>query len=301
MGALISSAPKQTQTITFKDLASELAKANYAIALTGAGISAESGIPTFRNPSDGIWERYDPVTYATIWGFWRNPEKIWELLVDVMQEMDPLPNDSHYAMAALERLGVLKSIITQNVDNLHQEAGSKCVVEYHGNLMKSLARVFFVASTISFIATERAIRGLPRYDNQAKCTSCGKTMDLSKELLRDPHFTASLPPMCLCGYPMKPTAVLFGERVPRCVCTRAAKEVQKCDLLLVVGTSASVSPASNLPRIAMKNGAQVIEINITETALTNRVSDKIIRESSSGLLQTVQLLDAKNEDAIQIA
>lgn len=248
---------KETEVISFEQLADELRTADYVVALTGAGVSAESGIPTFRDPGDGLWERYDPSTYATIWGFWRHPEKIWELLRDFCRENDPEPNDSHRALYFLETMGKMKAIVTQNVDNLHQDAGSTNVIEYHGNLMK------------------------------ASCYRCGAQMELSKALLENTQFTRDLPPVCSCGGVYKPNAVLFGEAIPYEARKAAQREVDRCDLLLIVGTSASVSPASSLPSRAAAGGARVIEVNIESTGLTNRLSDKIVYGRASGLMKTV--------------
>jgi len=231
--------------------------------LTGAGVSAESGIPTFRDPGDGLWRRYDPMTYATIWGYKKAPHKIWELLRDFLQEQDPQPNRSHAALAKLEALGKLQAIITQNVDNLHQDAGSKKVIEFHGNLM------------------------------EAVCFTCGRSFPLSKDMMTDPKFTACLPPKCECGGNMKPGAVLFGEGIPSDAYTRAFQEAKKCDLLLVVGTSASVSPASSIPYTAMTSGAKVIEVNLEKTGLTNRITDKFIYGKSSKLVTTVDIVEER--------
>ncbi|KAL8440339.1 hypothetical protein Efla_000227 [Eimeria flavescens] len=229
---------KRTEEISAERLAEELRSAKYVVALTGAGVSAESGIPTFRDP-------YDPAVYATIWGFWRNPGNIWRLLHEFLNEQEPEPNRAHVALARLEALGFLKSIITQNVDNLHQEAGSRTVIEYHGNLMN------------------------------ASCYRCGAKMQLTKQIARDPSFKKKLPPKCTCGGYFKPDAVLFGEGIPSAAIRAANKEADLCDLMLVVGTSATVHPACDIPYRAMRKGAKVIEVNIQRTGLTGRISDMI--------------------------
>lgn len=252
---------KDTQRISFDELAKDISQAKYVVVLTGAGVSAESGIPTFRDPGDGLWEKYDPSVYATIWGFWRHPEKIWELLRDFLSQYDPLPNNSHLAIARLEQLGYVKAVITQNVDNLHQDAGSRNVVEFHGSLMK------------------------------ASCYRCGAKVELTKEIMKDQYFTSALPPKCSCGGVFKPDAILIGERIPSENCRKANAEAKKCDLMLVVGTSASIHPANDLPYTAMANGAKVIEVNLEPTGLTNRISDKIVIGKSSGLKRTVTLLE----------
>eukprot|EP00922_Rhytidocystis_sp_ex-Travisia-forbesii_P027319 GHVS01040040.1.p1 GENE.GHVS01040040.1~~GHVS01040040.1.p1 ORF type:complete len:265 (+),score=10.37 GHVS01040040.1:321-1115(+) len=253
---------KTTEAISFEDLADILHQSNLAVALTGAGVSAESGIPTFRDPHDGLWQKYDPSVYATIWGFWRHPEKIWELIRDFLLVHDPQPNAGHVALARLEQLGCLQAIITQNVDNLHQDAGSTKVVEFHGNLLT------------------------------ARCYKCGATYPVNKELIKSSDFAKSLPPKCtLCGGNVKPDCILFGESIPSTALREASQLVKNCDVLLVIGTSATVSPASELPYTAMNHGATVIEINMESTGLTNRISDKIIFGKSSELEKTVRHLE----------
>lgn len=252
---------KRTEHISIERLADELRAARYVVALTGAGVSAESGIPTFRDPSDGLWTRYDPAVYATIWGFWRNPSKIWLLLHEFLNENEPVPNRAHLALARLEALGIVRAVVTQNVDNLHQDAGSIRVIEYHGNLMN------------------------------ASCYRCGAKMQLTKQMARNPSFKKKLPPKCGCGGYFKPDAVLFGEGIPSQAVSEANKEADACDLMLVVGTSATVHPASDIPYRAMRKGAKVIEVNLEETGLTNRISDMIYIGRASDLMQTLQLLE----------
>eukprot|EP00922_Rhytidocystis_sp_ex-Travisia-forbesii_P027324 GHVS01040046.1.p1 GENE.GHVS01040046.1~~GHVS01040046.1.p1 ORF type:complete len:265 (+),score=6.75 GHVS01040046.1:406-1200(+) len=253
---------KKTEEMSFEELSVILRESKSVVALTGAGVSAESGIPTFRDPHDGLWQKYDPSVYATIWGFWRHPEKIWELIRDFLLVYDPQPNPGHIALARLEQLGYLQAIITQNVDNLHQDAGSKRVVEFHGNLLT------------------------------ARCYKCSAVYPVSKEIIKNPDFAKSLPPKCaICRGNVKPDCVLFGESIPSAALKEAKEIVKRCDVLLVIGTSATVSPASDLPYAAMNHGATVVEINVESTGLTNRISDKIIFGKSSGLEKTVRRLD----------
>eukprot|EP01068_Selenidium_serpulae_P018319 Selendium_serpulae@DN6449_c1_g1_i7.p1 len=209
--------PVKTQPLTFEQLAQKIHDSEYCVALTGAGVSAESKIPTFRNPGDGLWNKYDLKMYATSSGNCRYPDKIWELLKDVVTTLDPQPNPSHTAMAKLEEANFLKKIITQNVDNLHQHAGSKRVIEFHGNLMN------------------------------ATCKLCGAKIALTRELLVGMS-VKQLVKCQKCGGVMKPDVVLFGDSLPQKAVDRSAEAAQKCDLLLVVGTSATVSPASEIPR-----------------------------------------------------
>jgi NAD-dependent deacetylase len=207
------------------------------VALTGAGISVESGIPDFRS-ADGLWARFDPMEYAYIRAFRHNPVKVWKML----QEMDATiikarPNPAHRALAELEARGYLAGIITQNVDNLHQAAGSRRVVEYHGNALRFI------------------------------CDSCKgqhprETLDFSRT-----------PLYCLCGGLIRPDVVFFGEAIPPAAQQEAEELAQRCDLMLIIGTSGEVAPASYLPHIAKEWGALIVENNLEHTSLTRTVTD----------------------------
>ena len=258
MGQLLSSLSprKETREGSVADVAAVLARAQRVCVLTGAGISKESGIPTFRDPSDGIWARYDPMVYATIWGFDRSPEKIWELLRDFLAENVPRPNPGHASLAELAAL-VETTVVTQNVDNLHQDAGSVGVIEFHGSLMEAACR---------------------------KCRAPGGPV--AALLARG----GPLPPRCAaCAGPLKPSAVLFGERIPEDAAQLAYAAATACDVFLVVGTSANVQPAANLPRMALAAGATVIEVNTEATALTGRTSDILLRGKAGVVLPQVIL------------
>lgn len=246
--------PRKTIEISERELALKIFQSKYCIVLTGAGASAESNVPTFRDPSEGIWRKHSITECGTIWGFKRHPEKLWWLLSDCVRDINPVPNPTHYAIAELERLGKVKRVITQNVDNLHQDAGSRNVIEYHGNLM------------------------------QAECMKCGKLYPMSKELVISEEFRSQIPPHCKnCGGILKPTVILFGEWIPGVAATEAADEARKCDLFLVVGTSANIAPCSGLPYSSQRHGAVVVEVNVEHTSLTNRVSDFILLGKSSRL------------------
>jgi NAD-dependent deacetylase len=215
-----------------------LARSKKAVALTGAGISVESGIPPFRGKG-GLWEKFDPMTYAHIDAFEKNPARVWEVLFLHMQQvlMNAQPNDGHRGLSALERNGLLQTVITQNVDGLHQKAGSRDVIEFHGTF-----------------AVQR-------------CTLCRRTCD-SESLPTD-----TLPPRCSCGGIWRPDVVMFGELIPYDSLQRSQALAASCDVMLVIGTSATVEPAASLPFIAKHNGAHVIEINPEQTPLTHRISD----------------------------
>ena len=225
---------------TPEKLAAILRQHRRLVALTGAGISVESGIPDFRSEG-GLWERFDPMEYAHIRAFRNNPAKVWELL----KEMDATllrarPNPAHLALAELEAKGLLLGIITQNVVNLHQAAGSKRVVEYHGNAFR------FVCDT-------------------CKGRHPRETLDFSRT-----------PLYCLCGGLIRPDVVFFGEPIPTRAQEEAEELARECDALLVIGTSGEVAPASYLPFTAKEWGATIIENNLTPTRLTRTRTDHFL-------------------------
>jgi NAD-dependent deacetylase len=243
------------KTGTPAELAEILKSSHKAVALTGAGISVESGIPSFRG-AHGLWTRYNPMEYAHIEAFITNPGKVWKLLRELEEIIARArPNPAHYALAALEKMGRLKAVITQNVDNLHQEAGSRHVIEFHGN-----ARRFV-------------------------CLRCGRSFD-PKSL----DFT-QLPLYCPCEGLIKPDIVFFGEEIPRDANKAAFELADACDLMLVIGTSAAVMPANYLPYAAKNHGAHIVEINLETTDLTRRLTDFYFDESASLVLsEAVNLL-----------
>lgn len=195
------------------------------IALTGAGISVGSGIPPFRG-TGGLWEKYDPEEYATITAFRINPGKVWQMLKEFKEVIEQArPNAAHLALARLEQLGFLRSVITQNVDGLHQEAGNSRVIEFHGN------------------------------NRVVTCLQCG-TRYPSRKLVLD-----TLPPYCSCGGVLKPEMVFFGEPIPSEALSRAYEEASSCRVVLVIGTSAQVQPAASIPFMARRAGAKIIEVN----------------------------------------
>ena len=225
------------KTITPQDLAALLKKSRKAVAITGAGISVESGIPDFRSKG-GLWERFDPLEYATIRAFKKNPAKVWGML----KEMDRIlvqarPNPAHYALAEMEKRGMLQGVITQNVDNLHQAAGSRNVVEYHGNAHR------FV------------------------CLNCQGVW--AREAL---DFDQT-PLYCHCGGLIKPDVVFFGEAIPEAAMRKANALVLSGDLVLIIGSSMEVAPINLLPQVAKENGAIIVESNTEHTRLTDFLTD----------------------------
>ncbi len=229
--------------------------ARYLTALTGAGVSAESGIPTFRG-KDGLWNKYRPEELATPEAFARDPELVWKWYAWRMDLVfKAKPNAAHKAFAELERMGVLKVLITQNVDDLHERGGSKNVLHLHGEL--------------------RVVR----------CTGCGREFRVGE--------APKVPPLprCECGSLLRPGVVWFGELLPRDVLQRAFEEVSRSDVMIVAGTSAVVQPAASLPLIVKRKGGAVIEINPDETPLSN-IADVVLRmkagEAMSRLLEEVR-------------
>ncbi len=216
-----------------------------AAALTGAGVSVESGIPDFRSPG-GIWERFDPMEYATIDAFRRDPVKVWAFL----HELDALlrgarPNPAHEALGELERRGRLAGVATQNVDALHQAGGSRRVIELHGT------------------------------GDRLVCPRCGARYPTARARAGE----LDDPPRCedvMCGAVLKPDVTLFGEMLPPGAFEAALDLVTRAPVLLVVGTSASVSPVSSLPDAARRAGSYVVEMNIAPTELTGTVADRSI-------------------------
>jgi NAD-dependent deacetylase len=235
-----------------KKAAGDLTPAKCGIALTGAGISVESGIPPFRGKG-GVWEKIDPMEYAHIDAFMSDPAKVWDVLIRGMKDVvdQALPNNAHKGLARLEELGIIKTIITQNVDGLHQAAGSTDVIEFHGNFAWQ------------------------------SCLDCGR---------RCPTRTVEmdrLPPRCTCGGILRPECVFFGEQIPPRHLDRSQLLALQCDVMLVIGTSATVQPAATIPIISKHSGARVIEINTEPTPLTHSVSDYLIAGRAGEMMRRV--------------
>ncbi len=245
-----------------KKAAHIICQSKQTLALTGAGISVESGIPDFRSPG-GLWERFDPIEYGTIEAFRAEPEKVWLMLQEVSVLLDRArPNPAHTGLGQLEKMGVLHCIITQNIDNLHQEGGATNVIEYHGN-----------PKTLS-------------------CLWCSQRYS-ADELKGDG------PPKCSCGKILKPDVVFFGEPIPIKALQESHELASSCEALLVLGTSAEVTPANTIPRMAKIAGATIIEINVTPTVLTNYVTDIFLQGKASEvvteLVQEVESMMAQHE------
>jgi NAD-dependent deacetylase len=203
------------------------------VALTGSGISAESGVPTFRDAQTGLWAKYDPQRLATPGAFARDPELVWRWYAwrrDLVEGAGP--NAGHAALVRLERSVPSFSLVTQNVDGLHGEAGSENVLELHGNIRRS------------------------------RCSA--------ENLTVEPEETDHVPPLCPnCGAPLRPDVVWFGEALPAAEARAASEAARSCDLFLSVGTSGLVYPAASLPYEALEVGATVVEVNPEPTPLAS--------------------------------
>jgi NAD-dependent deacetylase len=266
--------------------AADLVKAEYAVALTGAGISTESGIHDFRGP-DGIWTRHPEAemeAYEAYDKLRRDPKDHWERILEpgsffslFDEVMNALPNRGHLALAELEDMGILKLVITQNVDSLHEKAGNRKVIEYHGGVSK------------------------------LRCMSCNtryRREEYDLEKLKD---EGRLPPRCRkCNGVIKHDGVYFGEAIPSDVAHASLEAAWKCDLMLICGTSAVVYPFAQLPRIAREkdtgrgrnewglhaagnaSGTTIIEVNAEATPLTREgVSDYIIQGKTGDILPRI--------------
>jgi NAD-dependent deacetylase len=197
-----------------------------AVVLTGAGISTESGIPDFRSPS-GIWAKYDPMEYATIDAFLADPAKVWDFYGKRLAVLgDAQPNDGHRALAELEEQGWIRAVITQNIDGLHQRAGSREVVEVHGSV------------------------------REAECIHCHVRVPMEDAVASLP-----LPPCPECGEILKPGVVMFGELLPARAIERAEALAAEAGLLLVVGSSLEVHPVAGLPGATLASGGALAIIN----------------------------------------
>jgi NAD-dependent deacetylase len=230
-------------------------------AFTGAGMSVESGIPPFRG-AEGIWGRYDPRMLELSY-FDAHPEECWITIKEIFYE--PFgraePNAGHFALAAMEAAGRLELLITQNIDDLHFRAGSRKVVEYHGNSRLLLCRV------------------------------CGKKIEARRENLE------VLPPKCPgCGGILKPDFVFFGELIPAEALGAAEEEMGKTDCLLVVGTTGEVFPAAALPHTASRTGAGIIEINPSPSTYTDTITDIYIPMPAGRALPLLRDLVLENRD-----
>lgn len=235
-------------------------QAGRIVAFTGAGISVESGIPPFRGPN-GLWSKYDPKT-LDIHYFDQYPEDAWPNIKEIFYEHigKAKPNDAHLALAEMEARNFLHSLITQNIDNLHQRAGSLMVIEYHGN-------------------SQRLV-----------CRNCGAQYPVTPERIKE------IPPRCsACREILKPDFIFFGEPIPIKAHQHAMRETDAADIWLVIGTTGEVFPAASLPFEAKYKGKTIIEINVQPSNYTYQITD-IFLEGPASLIAR-QLLDKLHNNA----
>ncbi len=229
-------------------LLEKLAEAQHAAVLTGAGVSAESGIKTFRDP-DGLWAQFNPMELASVNGFMSNPDLVWSWYqhrIEIVNQANP--NPGHFAIAEMEKKFPKFTLITQNVDRLHHRAGSSNVLELHGNIVEN------------------------------HCFDCkkqynGETVLPDKQLPRCPH----------CGGKIRPSVVWFGEMLPQEALQASEEAAYSCDVFFSVGTSAEVYPAANLPTLAKRSGAFVVEVNQNVTQLSSFVDVRLAAPSGIAL------------------
>lgn len=214
-----------------------LRQAEYIVALTGAGVSTPSGIPDFRSPGSGIWERFDQMEIASLSSFRRYPGRFYQWLRPALERMlGARPNPAHIALAQLESAEKLQVVLTQNIDGLHQRAGSRHVVELHGHL------------------------------RETTCIQCYRTTP-GDEVVTFLRQSDGIPTCAACGGVLKPNVILYGEQLPFDAIHSARQEARRCDLMVVAGSSLTVEPAASLPAYAREHGARTILINLQPTYL----------------------------------
>ena len=232
----------------FDTVAQKLKDSRKIVFVTGAGISQESGIPTFRG-KDGYWRKYDPMKLASIDAFYDDPKLVWEWYEDRRKNiLDVKPNEGHFAISQMEEFKDVV-VLTQNIDGLHQRSGSTNVLELHGSIIR------------------------------IKCTVCDFIDNITENF-------ESLPPKCKCGSMLRPDVVWFGESLPQDIWQSAIKEASVCDVMVIVGTSLVVSPANTLPVYAKQNGAILIEVNPEKTVMSNDM-DLSIQATSAEVLPKI--------------
>lgn len=245
--------------------ASLLRQARHAVLLSGAGISTPSGIPDFRSEGSGLWARVDPMEVASLTVFRHHPERFFEWFRPLAAQMYRAePNAAHHAVATLERTGYLKAIITQNIDLLHQKAGSQHIIQVHGTLETLTCRE-------CFYKTEAApyLEPFIQYGNIPRCPRCEGIL--------------------------KPDVILFGEQLPQKAWMEAQRETRRCDLFIVAGSSLEVLPVASLPLEALHRGAHLIIINQSETYLGVRADVLLLEDVARALPDLAsQVLDRSN-------
>jgi NAD-dependent deacetylase len=240
--------------------------AEHIVFLTGAGMSAESGVPTFRDALTGLWARFDPERLATESAFRADPALVWGWYRwRAAQVRQVQPHAGHRAIAQLAARGIGVDVVTQNVDDLHERAGSTDVVHVHGHLVRS------------------------------RCVDCGATRT-PDPIVVDPPTSGDgereMPPRCdVCGGHYRPAVVWFGEALPNAAWTRGLEAIERCDRVVVVGTSGLVQPAASLPALAREFGKPVLEINPQRSGITPLVDEHWAMPASTGLQRLLDSID----------
>ncbi len=248
----------QNQDNKLELAAGYIKNARHLVAFTGAGISVESGIPPFRG-DDGLWSKYDPQV-LDLGYFHQNPLESWEVIKEIFYDFfgNAQPNPAHIALAQLEKMGILKCVITQNIDNLHQAAGNTIVHEFHGNSQKLV------------------------------CTKCSKHYEVSEINFE------KLPPLCVdCNSLIKPDFIFFGEGIPPDAYNASLKAAEAADVFIIIGSTGEVMPASQIPVVAKQTGAKIIEVNPESSRYTNSITD-IHLQGKAGQILT-ELLEKVEE------
>jgi NAD-dependent deacetylase len=241
--------------LTIRRAADMIGGARRGLALTGAGVSAESGIPTFRG-AGGLWTQYDPIKVASIEYFMADPSAYWKVSKERGRvALMARPNAGHHALAALEASGRLVAVVTQNTDGLHQDSGSRTVIEIHGS------------------------------GRTVECIDCGNLEARGEVQAR---LEVEMPPRCRrCGGSfLKPTVVLFGEPMPQAAIQQAFALARQADVMLVVGSSLAVYPAADIPLVAIRSGAQLIVVNAEPTPF-DELAAVVIRGKSGEILPEI--------------
>ncbi len=238
----------------FELIADKLKNAKKIVFVTGAGISQESGIPTFRG-TDGLWRKYDPMQLATIDAFYDDPKLVWEWYEDRRKNiLQAKPNPGHFAIAELEKYKKV-TVLTQNIDGLHQRSGSTKVLELHGSIIR------------------------------IKCSVCNFKDNI-------PTSFDELPPKCTsCNNILRPDVVWFGEPLPQDVWNQAIFEANSCDVMIIAGTSLVVSPANTLPVYAKQNNALLVEVNPEETIMSSEMDLSLKMTSAKALPNLITIFE----------
>lgn len=231
---------RESEEQKINEISKLLLNSSSTIALTGAGISTNSGIPEFRG-KEGIWKKYSIKKFGTFESFQRDPMKFWKMAKKIAPKLFTAePNPGHYALAELEKMNIIKGIITQNIDQLHQKAGTIIVYEIHGNI------------------------------NSCICLNC-KASYTRQQCIKIQKKENLFPPRCgICSSPLKPSVIIFGERLPTFEFFKSQQLAKKADLLLIAGSSLTVNPVANLPLYTLNNGGKLIIINDQPTYLDKK-------------------------------